>query len=579
MPLAIVVAQIVAVVVPGYFAPGTPVQFMGMVWGPMIGLGLLSIWWLFLSRAPWSVKAWIVLVFAMGIIAANLLVHPTIPFMLLVYGLPAATTTFVVAYFLTRGTSWRLRSVVMTAGILGAWGFWTLFRLDGADGTLSAQMSLRWSPTAEQIFLEQLAQEPSPSTEAPEATVPPLALQPGDWPGFRGPQRDSVVTGTVIETDWKKSPPQERWRRPLGPGWSSFALVDGHLFTQEQRGDQEVVTCYDAASGKPIWIHENDYRFTETVSGAGPRATPTFHDGRLFTFGAGGILNALDPATGKEIWSRNVAEDTGAKVPEWGFSSSPEVVNDAVIVYVGGKTGKGIAAYDRTTGEPLWTAEAGEHAYGSPQRTDLGGVDQVLALTDAGVTSVDPVSGTEIWNYDWPSAPYSRVVQPLLVGEQQVLLGTGYGMGSRLINVARSGDEWTASEEWTSRNLKPYFNDTVVYGDALYGFDGNIFTCVDLKTGDRAWKRGRYGNGQVLLLEDQGLLLVLSEKGEVVLLEATPEKHRELAKFKAIDGKTWNHPVVAHGTLYVRNGEEAAAFALPVKTTEVPADPEPAPES
>jgi outer membrane protein assembly factor BamB len=184
-------------------------------------------------------------------------------------------------------------------------------------------------------------------------------------------------------------------------------------------------------------------------------------------------------------------------------------------------------------------------------------------LTERGVFAISPQTQTSMWEHEWPVEGMNRSVQPNVDGDR-VFLGTGFGLGTRAIKVTRDGETWSTDEEWTSKALKPYYNDFLAHEGHLYGFDGNIFACADIETGERKWKRGRYGHGQVLLLADQGLLLVLSEQGEVVLVSANPEEHEELAKIPAISGKTWNHPVIAHGKLFVRNAEEAACFALPI---------------
>jgi outer membrane protein assembly factor BamB len=365
----------------------------------------------------------------------------------------------------------------------------------------------------------------------------------------------------VIDADWAASPPRELWRKPVGPGWSSFAVVGDRLYTQEQRGENEAVVCMEADTGKEIWAHLDDKRFSEPVAGAGPRATPTFHDGRIYAQGATGVLNCLDARTGAKIWSADIAKDSGAAVPMWGFSASPLVLQGLVIVFAGGPGGKAVHAYKADTGEAAWAAGEGKLSYCSPQAAKIGGVEQILFCTEKGLVAFSPTGGV-LWQNDWAvDAP--RVVQPALVGDSDVLLGTGMGNGTRRVHVEGSGTDWKTSEVWLTKDFKPYFNDLVIAKGHLYGFDGEFFTCVDLEKGEKRWKARGYGSGQVLLLAEQNLLLVLSEKGEVALLEANPQKRVELpGKFQAIQGKTWNHPVVAHGKLFVRNGEEMACYKV-----------------
>jgi outer membrane protein assembly factor BamB len=348
------------------------------------------------------------------------------------------------------------------------------------------------------------------------------------------------------------------WRRPIGPGWSSFAVRGDLLYTQEQRGDDEIVACYKVSTGEPVWRHRDPVRFYESNGGAGPRATPTLSKDRVYAFGATGILNALDAATGKVAWSRNVASDTGRKVPDWGFASSPLVVDDIVIVAASGT----LAAYDLDSGHPRWVGPQHGGSYSSPQLFTIDGVAQILLLSPPGVVSVAPADGALLWEHAWEGG---AIVQPALTADGDVLINaqsmTG-GLGMRRLAVSHGPGGWSVEERWTSNGLKPYFNDFVVHEGHAFGFDGSILACIDLSDGKRKWKGGRYGNGQLVLLADQDLLLVLSEEGELALVKATPDQFTEVARFPAIEGKTWNHPVLAGDVVLVRNGEEMAAFRL-----------------
>ena len=290
-------------------------------------------------------------------------------------------------------------------------------------------------------------------------------------------------------------------------------------------------------------------------------ATPTFDAGRLYTYGATGILNCLDAATGKLIWTRDVVTETNAPLPMWGFSSSPLVADGLVVVFAGGADDQGLVAYHAESGEPAWSAATGPISYSTAQRVTLAGQPQVLLLSDTSMVAVDLASGTPLWRYDANGSGVWRVVQPRQLGDDQVLVGSE-DLGLRLLDVARQDQAWTATEHWKTLAMRPAYNDYVVVDNVAYGFDKGIFCALDLSTGKRLWKAGRYGFGQVLLLRPQNLLVVLSERGEVVLLAANPKEHEELGRFQAIEGKTWNHPVVVRGRLYVRNDSEMAAFEL-----------------
>jgi outer membrane protein assembly factor BamB len=574
--VAIVAIMWLVIKVPGWVDAGGFAQFMGMYWGGMLGAAAIVIWWLFASRARWADRGLVLLFFVLAATAAHLVSDSSIQGMgmdLILIGFPWASTAWVAWLLITPTLSWPTRRIGLVVVILLAFSYLPLVRMEGVDGSFAAEMRWRWSPSAEDEFLAERAAKPTTASVVSASAGETLTLRDGDWPAFRGPDRDGHLKGVRIATDWKQKPLKELWRHRVGPGWGSFCVVGSRAYTQEQRGEDEVVVCYDAASGKELWNHTDQERFKETVSGAGPRATPTFYNGKIYALGAKGRLNCLDAVTGARSWSRDVTEDSGAKVPTWGFSASPLVIADIVTVFTGGESGKSVAAYRAATGEPVWSAGDGKLSYCSTHPANIHGVEQVLIATDEGVSAFDPSSGNLLWQHSWPTTEQqiARVTQPTVVNPADVLIGTGMGVGTRLIRLSKVGSVLKDDTIWTTKDIKPYFNDLVVFKGAIYGFDGPFFTCVGMEDGKAKWRERGYGSGQVLLLEDQGLLLILSEKGEVALVEATPERRHELAKFKAIEGKTWNHPAIAHGKLFIRNGEEAACYQLREETDSIAA--------
>jgi outer membrane protein assembly factor BamB len=559
--VVIVALQWLLITVPGWVAPATYTQFLAMFWTPILAALGIVIWWLFASRLRWMDR-WFGLVAFVAVAAASYpFWHPKSGiYALIISALPVVTTAWVLWLLATPFLSWPVRRVGLLVVFLLAWDFYALVRFKGVYGDMSGEWAWRFIPTAEETFLaEKAARQPADAPPAAEPAAKVLTAQPGDWPEFRGPNRDGRRTGVRIATDWDARPPKQLWRHRLGPGWSSFAVVGDRLYTQEQRGTDEAVVCYRADTGEEVWAHPDPARFDELVSGAGPRATPTFHKGNIYALGGAGRLNCLDAATGKVRWAHDLVEDAGAKVPVWGFAASPLVVGDLVLVYTGSSEGKGLLAYKVGSGDLAWAKGDAAHSYCSPQLARFDGVEQVLVETDTGLTAFDPAKGDVLWEHPWSMSGMARILQPALLDDAGVLLGTAM-TGTRRLKVSRKGDEWKEETVWESRAIKPYFNDLVVYQDHLYGFDGIFFTCVSLKDGKGKWRARGYGNGQVLLLADQGLLLVLSEKGEVALVEASPEDHKEVARFQALKGKTWNHPVVAGGKLFVRNSEEMACY-------------------
>jgi len=576
------------------------------VFGALGCAAAVVVWWLFFSRAPWSERLGAVALMIVAVVATRPILHESMAgagmgmifYFFAIQGMSLAFVAWAVA---SRRLSAGPRRASMIATILLACGAWALVRTGGISGEGDSDLHWRWTPSAEERLLAQSRDEtldsargepvaptpvppsaptaekeplekPSNATPSPAASAktsdkpsvdegdddpkPAAAKAEAEWPGFRGPNRDGIIKGVRINTDWTASPPVELWRRPIGPGWSSFA-VDGDLvYTQEQRGDDEVVSCYRLSTGEPVWRHRDAVRFYESNGGAGPRGTPSVRNGRAYTLGATGILNALNAGNGAVLWSRNAATDTGVTVPDWGVASSPLVIDDIVIVAVSGQ----LVAYDVRTGDRRWLGPKGGAGYSSPHLVTIDGIAQILLLRGSRTISVAPADGTLLWEHTWQ--PGVGIVQPALTRDGGVLITTGdsSGIGIRRVAVAKGPAGWSVEERWTSRGLKPYFNDFVVHEGHAFGFDGSILASIDLADGTRKWKGGRFGHGQMVLLPDQDLLLVLSEDGELALVKATPDQFTEVARFPALNAKTWNHPVLVWDILLVRNGEEMAAF-------------------
>jgi outer membrane protein assembly factor BamB len=518
---------------------------------------LILLWWLFFSRAPWLERLGAPAVAAGAMFLTYRFLHPSVAkgnmgFQYLLLGLPLVALALVIgAAAGRRQPAWRRRAILAGAILLASAGA-TLFRSDGVTGAGKPQLAWRFTPTAEEKLL-------AAGEEKAGAGGLARAGEGAEWPGLRGRNRDGVVAGPRIARDWAATPPAELWRRPIGPGVSSFAISGKLLFTQEQRGEEEIVSCHDLETGELVWKHQDKARFWDAHVGAGPRATPAFAHGKVYTLGATGILNALDAASGKVAWSRNAAADAGAKTPMWGFVSSPLVVGDLLVVQAGS-----LVAYDLESGEKRWQGPPKRGSYSSPQLLTIAGTPQIVLIGHAATFALSPADGSLLWEHPWEGI---GIVQPAQIGEGDLLIslvdGGAVPIGTRRLEVAKEGAGWKVEERWTSNRLKPSFSDVVIHEGHAYGIDGRIFAAIDLKTGERAWKGGRYGEGQVLLLPDQDLLLVLTEEGELALVEAKPESFEELARMPLLSGKTWSQPALVGDLLVVRNGEEMAAFRLP----------------
>ncbi|MEM8865180.1 MAG: PQQ-binding-like beta-propeller repeat protein [Planctomycetota bacterium] len=584
-----------ALTIPSAIWPESPRGFQPLFMGLMASYALAIAWWLFASRTPWRDRVLGFAIFAVGTITGLMFwFHQTLQggngFLPLMFFIgPYVITALVIILLLTGRLGWKYARWASLAVVGGGLAVAGMVRYEGVDSAFNAKFLPRWQSNTEERLVASL----KPNI-APESVDAAQQAGEGDWPGFRGPMRDGHVLGGSLVADWQTRQPQELWRRPVGPGWSSFCVVGELAVTQEQRGANEAVVAYNALTGEPVWDTTNEARFEESVAGPGPRATPTFFQGSLYTTGADGVIQRLDASNGQVQWRRYLVSDEAAdrqgdtqneNPPQWGFASSPLLVTldtgqSLAIVYAGNpkpepdapSLNEAVIAYDAETGEVVWKSGVGYHGYSSPHLATLGGVEQVLVSSNLGLESFDPATGNRLWFFDWDITDFPRSTQPLVVDDSTVILSAGYDSGTQVIDVTNGPEGWSAVERWQqpSRFLEPYFNDSVLHEGHLYGIHKKFLVSVNLETGEQTWPRkvkrqSRLGNGQLVLDPDAGMLLVTAEKtGEVVLVEANPETLVIRGRLQALEPNTnWNHPVVAGGRLYVRNGVEAACFKLP----------------
>lgn len=452
-----------------------------------------------------------------------------------------------------RGRWLALAAIVVLAG-----GFAALFRARGVTGDLVPVVEPRWARAAPLPRVAPPAQPP-----APAASIPTAPAAGGEWPQFQGPRRDASAPALRLFRDWAARAPRLLWREPIGEGWSGFAVSGGIAVTQEQRGDEERVVALELATGRPLWAHADGARYDTVIAGVGPRATPSIHEGRVFTMGGTGRLNALDLTSGRLLWTHDVAEENEALVPDWGKSASPLVVGRTVVVSAGGRRGRSLIAYDAASGALVWSAGSDGASYSSPVRLTLAGRDQIVILNSDSLAGHDPAGGAQLWRTEFPGGQ-PNVAVPVPIGPDRLLVSVGYGVGSKAYRIAPgAGGALEAALLWETPRLKSKFANLVAQGGSVYGLDDGVFACLDPATGELRWKSGRYGHGQLLLAG--GLILVQTEDGEIVLVDPSPEALRELARFSALDGRTWNPPALAGRLLLVRNDREAAAYELPVE--------------
>ncbi len=405
---------------------------------------------------------------------------------------------------------------------------------------------------------------------------------PSDYPRFLGNGYWAEVQGVRLETDWEAHPPKELWRQKIGAGWSAFSIVGNYAITQEQRGENELVTCYAIRTGELVWSHADAVRFdpggTGALGGIGPRATPTVFQQRVLTLGATGILNCLDARSGEKIWSHDTLAENGAENIMWGKSCSPLVVpskegRELVIVSAGGPEGRSLVAYDLETGGEIWAIGDRRSSYASPIYAELLGQSQLIVINENFVTAHDVETGAVLWEHPWEgnSDANATVSQPVPLSGDRVFLSKGYGIGASLLQLARDSEGTIqVTPLWKPAIrvvMKTKMGNVVVQEDFIYGLDNGIMQCIDIETGKSQWKKRRrpaIGHGQIMLIGE--VILAVSESGEVLLIDPSPKKYVELASIQALDVEkiTWNNGAFSSPYLLVRNAEEVACYELPL---------------
>lgn len=475
------------------------------------------------------------------------------------YGVVSLTVSLLFLWLLFfSGLRWKTRlsilGTVFIAALLGA----GLFRIGGVTGDLFPVLQWRFAPQPGSALRVKNAALAAPDSQH-NGKKRPQAL---DYPQFLGANRNATVRNVQLEKTWASTPPRLLWKKALGAAWSAFSVSGSFAFTQEQRGKEEMVTCYNLHSGDLYWSHSDPTSFEQTIGGTGPRATPTVTEDRVYTMGATGILNCLDRFTGKRHWTRRTLEENHAKLNNWGMSGSPLIHESLVIVLVGGANDRSMVAYEAKTGRIIWHGGTDKAGYSSPLHAVLVGVPQILALNHSSVVAHDPRTGKLLWEQPWPEQ-HPNVAQPLPLPGDRVLVSSGYGDGCALFQVKKTASGGVTSETiWKTKSLKAKFANFIHRDGFVYGLDEGILVCLDLETGERRWKKGRYGHGQLMLVAE--LLLVIAESGEVLLLDASPQGHNILGRFQALDDKTWNNPAFSAPYLLLRNDREAACFELPL---------------
>lgn len=437
---------------------------------------------------------------------------------------------------------------------LGGVLFVSLTRYEGSlGGTSLPRFVWKWTPKVDAgiAAAEPVAAGKNVTQKEIEGAV--------DSPQFLGPSRDGVWMESEASLEWDKHPPEELWRQPIGVGWSSFAVVGHRALTMEQRREDELVSCYDLLSGDLLWVHSDRARLEVSMGGVGPRSTPTVVGDKVYTYGGTGILNCLNLQNGKLIWSQDIGPRMEGHFPEWGKSASPLMTDDLIVVSGAEGSGSTLLAFDADTGKEVWVYEGNGSSYSSPSTMEIAGVKQIVSVNAKDVTGHNASTGEELWRFDWPGK-FPKVAQALLIDEDQVLVTASYGVGSHLLKINKQDDSWSVDRVWKTTKLKTKFSTASLLEGYAYGLDEGIMACIDLKTGKKVWKGGRYGFGQQLLVGDR--MLVQAEQGAVVIVKAVPSGHEEVARVQALNHMTWNVPTLAGRYLLVRNDREVVCYRL-----------------
>ena len=378
-----------------------------------------------------------------------------------------------------------------------------------------------------------------------------------EWAQWRGPNRDGISSETGFLKNWSPEGPKVLWHIPLGDGYSGISIAQGKVYTMSAEGNDEYVICLDASSGEEVWRFRSGAKFTEQ-RGDGPRSMPTVHGDSVFALGAEGKLYALDAHDGGQLWAHNFVEEFDSKIPTWGFSSSPLIEGNLVLAEAGGKDGKSIVAFDKKSGDVVWTTHTDEVGYSSPIAIDFGGARQIIFLTSKTLLSVAPEDGQIYWKYAWPEG--INIATPFFIPDDKIFISASYDKGAVLLKMKTDEDEIGIEEVWKSRVMKNHFNSSVLQGDYLYGFDNAILTCIEANTGEEQWQQRGFGKGSLLLAD--GYLIILGEGGKLAMVEANPAEYREKALFQLFDDKCWTVPTLAGGRLYLRNQKEMVCLDL-----------------
>lgn len=446
--------------------------------------------------------------------------------------------------------AWKTRFKGLGVAVVAGALFLATFEIREVSGDVVPIFTPRWAQSHDDLTTDLGGDQPAQ-----------VEVGPNDFPNYLGPNFNSTVNNVTLSRDWSE-PPKELWRITVGAGWSGFSIQGNLAVTQEQRGGQEMVTCYRLDTGEAVWGAVDEASYNSPIGGDGPRATPTLFDGKVYTFGVTGLLTCLNLADGEKIWQQDTATMAAATAPAWGYASSPVIVGDLVYAVPGGADGKSLMAFNRHDGSLAWQVGDQRAGYATPRLMTIAGVSQLVVFYLDAVESFVPETGELLWSTPWGEQK-PTAANPLQLADNQLLISSGYGVGANRYTLSFDGSAWTVNKDYHTMRFKAKFANPVFYAGKIFGLDDGTMTAIDPEDGSRVWKRGRYGHGQLLLVGD--LILLQSEKGTLHLLEANPEEHVELASTRVLGGKAWNTMAMSNNLLLMRNHKEAVLLELPVE--------------
>jgi|SRR5579875_1136 outer membrane protein assembly factor BamB len=387
------------------------------------------------------------------------------------------------------------------------------------------------------------------------------------WPQWRGPHRDGVVRMANLATEWPKDGPPLLWEKAIGRGYSSFAVRDGRLYSLFQEGSKEAVVCWRVEDGAEIWRYS--YECRADVDYPGPRATPTLDGSRLYSIGSDGTLLCLDAITGSPYWQKDLLREFHATAPKWGVAFSPLIDGDLLFTSPGGPDGNSLAAFNKITGELVWKRLDEPAGYSSPIAATIADTRQVLFFMGRSLVAVRANDGELCWRYPWQTSYDVNAATPLVFTARRgpkllhyVFISSSYGRGCALLKIeTKANNRFKVKVVYTSKQMCCHFASPVRRGPYLYGIDDSRLSCLDLRSGRVMWKRSGIQKGSLLCVNDS--LLVLSEEGQLLLLDAVPEERPPKAEFRPFrGGRCWTMPVVAEGKLFLRNEQQMKCYNL-----------------